>query len=92
MKVTTILGAGGPMTATTQPTNPREAAVRWIADVIVKHLDPKLHDPDRIKGVAAQVEQEAFASNWPIETAIELAIEWCENENEENGLTHATQN
>ena len=39
---------------------------------------PKLQsiDTDRIKGVAAAVEAEAFASNWPIEiSAIELAIE-----------------
>jgi hypothetical protein len=76
------------MNVVSQPINPREAAREWLADTITKHLHPKLQsiDTERIKGVAAQVEAEAYASNWPIETAIELAIEWCEARNDEAGL------
>jgi hypothetical protein len=45
-------------------------------------------ESDRIRRVAAAVEAEAHASNWPIETAVELAVEWCVNQNEEAGLAY----
>jgi hypothetical protein len=71
-----------------QPIDPREAARDWLADIIAKHLDPELQriDPDRIKGVAAEVEAELHERNMPIEWAIGLAIEWCEARNDEAGL------
>jgi hypothetical protein len=76
------------MTTISQPVNPREAAREWIAETLRTHLRADLHPvggPERIKEVAASVEAEAYAEGWPIETAIELAIEWCEARNDEAG-------
>jgi hypothetical protein len=81
------------MTTTAKPINPRTAAIERIADTIRKHLHPELQPvrgAGRIKEVAALVEAEAFSEGWPIETAIELAVEWCELQNDEAGLTHAS--
>jgi hypothetical protein len=63
------------------PIDPREAAREWIADTLRSHLHPTLHPvggEDRIKEVAALVEAESYREGWPIETAVELAIEWAE--------------
>jgi hypothetical protein len=63
--------------------------VQWLTETIAKHLRADLHPvggPERIREVARAVEAEAYAEGWPIETAIELAVEWCENQNEEAGF------
>jgi len=69
----------------TSAIDPREAAREWIAETLRTHLRADLHPvggPDRIREVAALVEAEAFAEGWPIETAIELAVEWCQIQND----------
>jgi hypothetical protein len=69
--------------------DPREAAREWIAQTLRSHLHPALHPvggEDRIKEVAAMVEAESFREGWPIETAVDLAVEWCEIQNDEANL------
>ncbi len=83
------------MTVIAAPTNPRQAAREWIAETLRTHLRSELHPiggPERIREVAALVEAEAYAEGWPIETAIELAVEWCDQQNDDAGLTHAKHN
>jgi hypothetical protein len=75
--------------------DPREAAREWIAQTLRSHLHPSLHPvggEDRIKEVAGLVEAEAYAEGWPIETAVELAIEWAELRNQEAGVWDASHN
>jgi hypothetical protein len=79
----------------TVSSDPREAAREWIAQTLRTHLHPSLHPAggeDRIKEVAAMVEAESFREGWPIETAIELAIEWAELRNQESGVCDASHN
>ena len=80
------------MTASTGPVNPRQAAQDWIAETITKHLAPELGGADRIRQVAASIEDEAHEQNMPIELAVSLAVEWCEIQNDEAGLAHARHN
>ncbi len=75
-------------------SDPREAARAWIAQTLRTHLHPALHPvggEDRIKEVAGLVEAEAYAEGWAIETAVDLAVEWCEIQNDEAKL-HASHN
>jgi len=72
----------------TQPVDLRELAREWIAETITKHLAPELAGGDRIKQVSAAFEEEARERNLPIELAVGMAVEWCENQNEEAGLAH----
>jgi hypothetical protein len=72
--------------------DPRTAAREWIASTLRTHLHPSLHPAggeDRIKEVATLVEAEVFAEGWPIETAVDLAVAWCEIQNDEAKL-HAS--
>ena len=81
--------------SSSEPTNPREAARKWIAETLRSHLHPTLRPvggEDRIKEVAKLVEAESYREGWPIETAIELAIEWAEQQNQEAGVWDASQN
>ena len=78
--------------SSSEPTNPREAAREWIAETLRSHLHPTLHPiggEDCIKEVAALVEAESFRKGWPIETVVELAIEWAEIRNREAGVWDA---
>lgn len=77
------------MTVSSEPVSPREAARAWIAQTLRKHLHPALHPlggPERINEVAALVEAESYREGWPIETAVDLAVEWCEIQNDEANL------
>jgi hypothetical protein len=42
--------------------------------------------------VAEAVEDESFRSGMPVEIAVELALEWCELQNQEAGLSYASHN
>ena len=72
--------------------DPRAAAREWIAETITKHLHPELGGGDRISHIAASIEDEAHEKNMPIELAISLAVEWCELQNDEAGLSYASHN
>jgi len=72
--------------------DPRDAAREWIAETITKHLAPELGGVERIRAVAAAFEDEANERGMSIETAVSLAVEWCENQNSDAGLTHAANN
>jgi hypothetical protein len=80
------------MSVSSQSVNLREFAREWIAETIMKHLHPDLAGADRIRYVAASIEDEAHEKNMPIELVLGLAVEWCELQNEEAGLTHASHN
>ncbi len=67
------------MTATT--IDPREAAREWIAETITKHLKPELGGTDRVRRVADEIEATAFQENMPVELAVELTAEWCDEQN-----------
>ena len=70
------------MTVSIDPV--REAACDWIAATITKHLHPDLHPcggPDRVRRVAQEVEATSFESGVAVEVAIQLAIEWCDQQN-----------
>jgi hypothetical protein len=72
--------------------NPREAARKWIAETLRKHLRAELHpvgDLDRIALAAEVVEAEAYRTNMLIEEAIDLAIAWAEQQNNKAGLKYA---
>jgi len=71
----------------TLATDPREAAREWIAETITKHLYTALTDHDRIQHVAAEIEQTAYEHNMAVEMAVELAAEWCEEQNEGAGAS-----
>jgi len=63
-------------------TSPREAEREWIAETIRAHLRFELlPDEDRIARVAEAMELEAYRCSMPVETAVELAVEWCESQN-----------
>jgi hypothetical protein len=82
------------MSQTSVPTetiNIRETARAWLADVLRSHLHPELGGADRIRNVAASIEDEAHEKNMPIELAVSVAVEWCELQNDEAGLSHASQ-
>ena len=68
------------MTATT--TEPREAARAWIASTLTKHLRADLAGGDRIRSVAAEIEQTAYEQNMAVEVAVQLAGEWADDQNE----------
>jgi hypothetical protein len=72
------------MTTTKPVTCPREAARDWIAETLRTHLraDLQPRDEDRIRRVAEAVELEAYRCNMPVETAVKVAVEWCEAQNE----------
>ena len=72
--------------------DPRAAAREWIAETITKQLHPELGGGDRISHIAASIEDEAHEKNMPIELAISLAVEWCELQNDEAGLSYASHN
>jgi hypothetical protein len=42
--------------------------------------------------VAEAVEDESFRSGMPVEIAVELALGWCEIQNQEAGLSYASHN
>jgi hypothetical protein len=79
------------MTPGTIAINPRDAARQWIADTIHKHLHPELGGADRIHHIAAAMEAEADKQNLPIEMAVCRAVAWSEEQNEETGLSYASQ-
>ncbi len=64
--------------------SPRDAAREWIADTLMSHLrrDLQPRDRDHIRQVAEAVELETYECNMPVETAIALAIQWCETQNQ----------
>jgi hypothetical protein len=72
----------------TQPVDLRELAREWIADTITKHLHPELGGADRISNIAASIEDEVREKNMPIELAVSMAVEWCDEQNAEAGLVH----
>jgi hypothetical protein len=80
------------MTTISQPINPREAAIEWIADTIAKHLHPDLGGADRIRQVAEALEEEAHEQNMPVEMAVSLAVEWAEEQNDLAGLAYDEDN
>jgi hypothetical protein len=82
------------MSSAQTATSPREAAREWIAETLRTHLRPELQprDEDRIRRVAEAVELEAYRCNMPVETAVELAVEWCEARNGEARLSHGFAN
>jgi hypothetical protein len=67
--------------------NPREAARDWIAEAITKHLEPELGSAVRIRRIADEIEATAYQRHIPIELAVELAVEWCDLQNGEVGLS-----
>jgi len=69
-------------------THPREAARSWIAETITKHLHPELGGADRVRRVADEIEATAFRENMPVELAVELTAEWCD---EQNGQVEVSQ-
>jgi hypothetical protein len=79
------------MSVIREPGELRELAREWIADTITKHLHPELGGADRIRLVADAIEEEAHEKNMPIELAVGLAVEWAHEQNEESGLSHASQ-
>ncbi len=75
--------------------SPREAARLWIEETLRRHLHADLHPcggADRFRRVAEAVEDESFRSGMPVEIAVELALEWCELQNQEAGLSYASHN
>jgi hypothetical protein len=58
---------------------------------VYEALHPELQTcgKDRIREVAERIELEAHQSNMSVETAVELAVEWCEDQNGEARL-HVT--
>lgn len=70
--------------------DPRQAAREWIAETITKHLHPELGGAERISHIGAAILEEAQEKNMPVEFAVELAVEWCELQNDEAGLTHGS--
>jgi hypothetical protein len=70
--------------------DPRDAAREWITETITKRLHADLGGGDRISHIAASIEAEAHEKNIPIEMAVSLAVEWCELQNDEAGLSHAS--
>ncbi len=42
--------------------------------------------------IAAGIEAEAYEQGWPIEMAVELAVQFCDDQNDEAGLSHASDN
>lgn len=75
-----------------QPVDLRELAREWIAETITKHLHPELGGAERVNHIAASIEDVAHEKNMPIELAVSLAVEWCEIQNDEAGLSHASHN
>jgi hypothetical protein len=73
-----------------QPVDLRELAREWIASTLRTHLHPELGGADRIRNVAAAIEDEAHEKNMPIELAVNMAVEWCEIQNDEANL-HASR-
>jgi len=71
--------------------DPRAAAREWIAETITKHLHPELGGGDRIRNVAAAIEDEAHEKNLPIELAVTMAADWAHEENERADLSYASQ-
>jgi hypothetical protein len=71
----------------TLATNPREAARHWIAETITKHLKPELGDAERVRHIANEIEATAFQANMPVELAVELTAEWCDEQNKEVELS-----
>jgi hypothetical protein len=65
-------------------THPRDAAGGWIAETITKHLKPELGGADRVRRVADEIEGTAFQENMPVELAVELTAEWCDEQNGES--------
>jgi len=64
--------------------NGQDRKNEWHIANVLAALKPKLR--------AALVEAESFREGWPIETAVELAIEWAEQQNQEAGVWDASQN
>jgi len=67
--------------------DPRQAARTWIAETLERHLKPELAGAERIRRVANEIEATAYERNMPVETAVELAAEWCDEQNEEVALS-----
>lgn len=65
----------------------RQAARTWIAETIERHLRPELGGVARIRRVADEIEATAFERNMPVETAVELAAEWCDEQHGEIALS-----
>jgi hypothetical protein len=73
-----------------EPVNLRDAARRWITDAIAKHLHLEHCGADRVRQIAAGIEAEAHEKNVPIETAVRLAVRWCDEQNEAATRSHAS--
>jgi hypothetical protein len=54
----------------------RQPLLNGLRGVLIQNVDHR---------IAEAVELETWQSNMPVETAIELAVEWCEARNEEAG-------
>jgi hypothetical protein len=72
------------------PVDLRELAREWIAETITKHLALQLADVDRIRNIAAAIEDEAHEQNMPIELAVTMAADWAHEENERADLSYAS--
>jgi hypothetical protein len=55
-------------------------------------LHPELGGADRIRNVAAAIEDEAHDKNLPIELAVTMAADWAHEQNEAADLSHASAN
>lgn len=76
---------------TTQTVDLRELAREWIASTLTTHLHPELCGADRIRNVAAAIEDEAHEKKLPIELAVTMAADWAHEQNEDAGLCHVSQ-
>ena len=74
------------------PISPRAAAQAWIADTLRTYLHPQIGSEERIQFLAAGIEEDCHQRNISIESALTMAVELCEEQNEEAGLSHAAQN
>jgi len=74
----------------TQTVDLRDLAREWIASTLMTHLHPELSGADRVRNVAAAIEDEAHEKNLPIELAVTMAADWAHEQNESADLTHAS--
>ena len=63
-------------------THPRDAARHWIAQTITKHLKLEPGGAERVRRVADEIEATAYQRNMPVELAVELTAEWCDEQND----------
>jgi hypothetical protein len=78
------------MSVITQPVDLRELAREWIASTLRTYLHQDLARGDRIRNIAAAIEEEAHEKNMPIELAVTMAADFAHEQNEEAGLSHAS--